>query len=388
VKNEPTADPATGEKLRLTRYERDESPLLIFPRSSEETQDRAPICWQSVHGGYWAVRGYREAREVLASASHFSSRQTLLEALIFREAPIGPAIVSRNLDPPLHGEYRRLLGRLMASGARRAGRLLAQTVVAEVLQPSNLKDTTDFNETFAVPVAAKVLFRFIGLPRDEESEFVELAQLFARSRYLDGSPGAPVSSRIRSLSETEPSWMNAYIRRRITSGLIGVLISMDWRAHFTSREDEAAEIFFDFIQAGLTQIPTVLRNAIRHLVANRNDRQALLANPGLAPRMVDELLRLYPISFPARIVRRDIVVANTELHVGEVVLPFIRSANRDASVFHQPHRVLLDRANPREHLSFGAGPHYCLGAALTHDILTESLASADRIIRNYQLLAA
>lgn len=375
-----------GEKLRLARHERDEPPLLMFPGSPEEMENPPPVCWQSAHGGYWTVLRYREAREVLAGADHFSPRQTMFEALLSREAPIGLSAVPRNLDPPLHGEYRRLLNRVVALGARRAGKHLVQSVVAEVLKSSGQNEPLDFYDRFAIPVIAKVLFRFIGLPAEEETEFVEQAQFFARVRYMGGGSAGLIISRTRDLmSQIEQSWMNVYLRRRVTSGLMSVLMSTDWRSHFGSREDEAAAIFFDFVQAGLTQIPVVLRNGIRYLVAKNDDRDALLANPGLAPHMADELLRLYPISFPARIVRRDVVVADVKLHVGEVVLPLIGFANRDASVFEQPHRLLPDRAHPRAHLSFGVGPHYCLGATLAHDILTESLGSADLIIRNYQL---
>lgn len=388
MKTGPTAVPA-GRKLRLARHEMaDTPPFLLFPGSPEEMENPAPICWQDLHGGYWAALGHRETRTVLADAHHFSTGQTVFEALLSHEAPMGAPAIPRNLDPPLHGEYRQLLSRLLALGSKRAGNSLAQSVVAEVLSSSDQNEPLDFHDKFTVPVVAKILFRVLGLPPEEEAEFAEQAILFGHYRYIGGGSRDLVVSRIQTtLPEIEHSWLYMYISRRVTCGLMGVLMSNDWNAHFSTREHETAAMFFDLVQGGLTQIPMVLRNGIQHLVANRDDLQALLADPGLARHMADEMLRLYPISTPVRTVRRDVVLADAELHVGEVVLPLLGFANRDASTFEQPHRVLLDRANPRAHLSFGTGPHRCLGAAITQDIFTASLASAERLLRNYQLLA-
>jgi cytochrome P450 len=394
----------TGSGPRREGFALHESgPLVLVPSSFQELRAQGPVCWQEAHGGFWVAWRYREVHEILTDSERFSSRQTLEQALLSSGAGTGMSAMPLHLDPPLHGEYRRLLSRLVASASLRAGKSLVASAVDEVLGAAR-RDGTPFMEGFAVPMITKVLFRFVGFPADDESRFIEHAHSFLRSRELDagvedgGSTHADLSPPVSSdtlpteAQLLEGSWMEEYVRgmvagnrHRDAGGLLGLLMSTDWRAHFDSRAAEATRMLMDFLQAGLIHTPLALRNGIGHLAANRDDQVALLARPALAPRMADELLRLYPLAFPVRTVRRDTLLAGVKLHVGDVVLALIGLANRDETVFEHPDRVLLSRPNRRRHLAFGAGPHYCLGAALAHEILTVSFASRDRILRRFAL---
>src|SRR5262245_17024982 len=94
----------------------------------------------------------------------------------------------RELDPPLHGQYRRLLTGLIASASQRAGKSLVASTVAEVLSAAR-PDGTPFMAGFAVPVTTKVIFRFTGLPAEDETVFVEQAHSFLRSSEPDAEFG-------------------------------------------------------------------------------------------------------------------------------------------------------------------------------------------------------
>jgi cytochrome P450 len=305
------------------------------------------------------------------------------------------------MDPPVHDEYRRFLNRLVVLASRHAGKPLVRSVVNEVIEASHLIGAQDMTRGFAIPVVARTLFRYIGFPGEDEEEFLSHAQSFIRSHHAvhvgprsgDAQSSDPFQVRLPDQDQawTEYRWMRDYIRlqvRRVQpsgkNGLLGLLKATDWKTHFDTHEAEAATILMEFVQAGLMNTSLALRKGLEHLVANHNDREALLEHRSLAPCMTDELLRIYPLSTPARTVRRDVEWAGVKLHVGEIVLPLLDMANHDATVFEQPGRVILGRRNRSLHLAFGAGPHYCLGASLARSILAASFASIDRIIRHYE----
>ena len=76
-----------------------------------------------------------------------------------------------------------------------------------------------------------------------------------------------------------------------------------------------------------------------------------------------------------RIATQDVLLGETTIREGEVVVPLITVANRDPDAFPEPHRFDVTRTGPAPHLAFGHGPHYCLGAALAHLELQIALGS-------------
>ena len=110
------------------------------------------------------------------------------------------------------------------------------------------------------------------------------------------------------------------------------------------------------------------RNAISRgmlaLIEHPEEREKLRSNPELWPRAVEEILRW---STPVRVLRRtllkDAELAGQRMREGDSVLLLYCSANRDEAVFDEPYAFRVDRT-PNDHLTFGLGPHFCLGASL------------------------
>jgi cytochrome P450 len=107
-----------------------------------------------------------------------------------------------------------------------------------------------------------------------------------------------------------------------------------------------------------------LTGAVYALSLHPDQRDRLRANPELLPRALDEVLRWWPpvIQF-RRTATEDTTLAGQRIAKGDKVVIFYASANRDEAVFSDPDRFVIDR-DPNPHLSFGVGPHFCLGAAL------------------------
>jgi cytochrome P450 len=119
------------------------------------------------------------------------------------------------------------------------------------------------------------------------------------------------------------------------------------------------------LAAGFETTVNLLGNGIR-LLLNNPDQLALLRNDeSLWPNAVEEILRFdSPVQMSARMAKTDTTVAGTTVRRGELVIIYLAAANRDPAVFTDPNHFDIRRTNAGKHLSFSAGRHFCLGAAL------------------------
>jgi cytochrome P450 family 142 subfamily A polypeptide 1 len=114
----------------------------------------------------------------------------------------------------------------------------------------------------------------------------------------------------------------------------------------------------------------VISGGVYQLLADRTRWEALLADRSLLPSAIEEMLRwVSPIKNMARQATEDVVLAGQSIRKGEKLLLLYPSANRDEAVFEDPFRFDI-RRSPNEHLAFGFGPHFCLGASLARLELT------------------
>ena len=119
------------------------------------------------------------------------------------------------------------------------------------------------------------------------------------------------------------------------------------------------------LAAGFETTVNLLGNGITLLREHPDQLDVLRNQPDLWPNAVDEVLRLDPpVLLTGRGCMRNTVVAGVPVPAGAVVTTILAGANRDPDVFTDPHRFDVARENAHEHVSFSAGRHYCLGAAL------------------------
>jgi cytochrome P450 len=119
------------------------------------------------------------------------------------------------------------------------------------------------------------------------------------------------------------------------------------------------------LAAGFETTVNLLGNGVALLKQNPDQLDRLRAEPELWPNAVEEVLRLDPpVLLTGRICARDTEVAGHPVRAGALVTTLLAGANRDPEVFDEPTRFDVARENAREHVSFSAGRHYCLGASL------------------------
>lgn len=358
-------------------------------------RESVPVCWVEeppVGGwpggpGYWAVLRHADVKHVLRSPELFSSH---LGATQIRD-PDTPAdlefarAMMLNQDPPDHSRLRRIVA---AAFTPRALAELAEAVdgrVRELIEEVRPAGRADF-----VPLAADLpvwtLARVMGVPEQdrlllldwanrvigyqdadyahsstvEPAALTELgrAALAHRPTTRTAPDGRPVNPRSRAALADMFAYAHGLARRPAPGGLL----SRTLEAGLTAEEFET--MFFLFAVAGNETVRNGLPGGLYTLLSHPEQYQLLCANPGLVPSAVEEMLRHWaPVTDFRRTATRDVELGGRTIRRGDKVVVYHASANRDAEVFPEPDRFDITRS-PNDHVSFGHGPHFCLGAQL------------------------
>ncbi|MGA5817810.1 cytochrome P450 [Kitasatospora sp. NPDC094028] len=361
-----------------------------------ELRRAAPVWWveePAVAGwpggtGYWAVLRHADVKHVLRHADVFSSH---LGATQVRD-PDTPAdldfvrAMMLNQDPPDHSRLRRIVAGAFTPRALAeltdavAGRV--RELVAEV-RPDGATDLVRLVADLPVWTLARVM----GVPEQDRQLLVDWANRvigyqdadYAQSSTADPDTltdlgraalahrpaarttpdGRPVNPRSR------PALADMYAYAHGLAQAPGESRGILARAlHAGLTADEFETMFFLFAVAGNETVRNGLPGALLTLFDHPGQYRLLRERPELTGPAVEELLRFWP---PVMNIRRTAAV-DTELggrpiRRGDKVVVYHASANRDETVFPEPDRLDLTRT-PNDHVSFGYGPHFCVGAQL------------------------
>jgi cytochrome P450 len=246
-----------------------------------------------------------------------------------------------------------------------------------------IRDATgrvDLLSAFADPIPNTVIARIAGIPPfpGDESRFRTLAQDILR-RYVFFADEANIQRGNAALEELAEWILKLTADRRLerSEDLVSDLIHNP--TEFDPMTDHEIMTFItSLISAGSETTTLGACHMFRHLFAHPDQLALVRRDPGLAPNAVREALR-YDFGSLAAVTPRyaleDIELHGKTIRKGDSIMLSPASANRDESIFPDPHRFDVTR-DAREALTFGHGPHYCLGANLAMQELTFMLEAA------------
>jgi cytochrome P450 len=184
------------------------------------------------------------------------------------------------------------------------------------------------------------------------------AALAQRPTTHVGSDGRPINPRSRAALAD----MFAYAHSLAEQPRPGSLLARMREGGLSADEFETA--FFLFAVAGNETVRNGLPGGLYTLLSHPEQQQLLLHEPELLASAVEEMLRFWPpvVDF-RRTATQDVELAGVRIRRGQKVVVYHASANRDETVFPDPDRFDITRT-PNDHVSFGFGPHFCLGAQL------------------------
>lgn len=391
---------------------RDDDLLAIFDSATyqvgaphaaiDRLRAEGPVVWvpePALHGwpagpGYWAVLGHAETKEVLRDAGRFSSHLggTQLRDPARTEDLDFVRQMMLNQDPPDHSRVRGLLSKAFIPRAIAAIEdeisLRAESLVAEVADRGRCDLVVDVVGDLPVAVLAAVL----GMPDEDRGLLYDWSNRvigyqdadYASSDSFDPNSGTDMA-RAALAQRPKPDANGALPDPRSRAGLSdmyayahalaeyrrtepgGDIVSLLLQAEFdgtTLSTDEFETLFFLFAVAGNETLRNGIPGGMLTLFEHPDQYRLLIDKPELLPGAVEEMLRFWPpvIHF-RRTATRDTELGGAAIAAGDKVAVYHLAANRDPSVFAEPHRFDITRRD-NDHLSFGFGPHFCIGSHL------------------------
>ena len=260
------------------------------------------------------------------------------------------------IDPPDHRKYRNIVDPVVSPQGVLALedkiRKLANDLIDEVID----KGGCTFDEAFGRPLPVSVFLDLMGLPQDMRDTFVTWAVdlLHSNDRAIMGATMKLISDYLKQvIAEKQANPDDAVISRIAHAAPEGKPLS---------EKEIFGFVIFLFI-AGLDTVFATLNNIWLYLAENPDKRREIIADPDNIDSQVEELLRVWSVTFSGRTVAQDVELRGVQLKKGDKLTCILPACNFDPEVFPNPTEVNFQR--PRKTiLAFTVGAHSCMGAHL------------------------
>ena len=326
-------------------------PYSFFPAMHEKVP---PIYYEvSPFGNMWALIKHEDALFALRHAEYFSTE----DATPFPRDPQDYFhFLPIEVDPPDHRKYRNIVDPLVSPKGvlqlEDSIRSLANELIDDVID----KGECEFDEAFGRPLPVLVFLDLMGLPRDMCATFVEwaIALLHSNDRAIMGETMVKIGEYLKgAIAEKEAA---------PDEGMISRIVTAEFDGRPISEKEKFGFVIFLFI-AGLDTVFATLNNIWLWLARNPQRRQEIIDDPDNINAQVEELLRVFSVTFSGRTVKQDIEMRGVRMKKGDKVTSILPACNYDPEVFPNPREV--DFSRPKKIiLAFTVGVHSCMGAHL------------------------
>lgn len=343
-------------------------PFSFYKQSREEE----PIFY-SEELGYWVVTRFQDIKDIFFNWQAFASenaQQPLkpilpkAKALMDEGGLVGLSGLSGRI-PPDHTRIRKVVS--MAFNIPRIKKLepRIRALAIDMIEKIRPNGEAEIIRELAYDLPAFVIFMLLGVPNED----VQQVKSWAESRLLLTWGDLSEDEQLVHAENMVRYWN--YCQALVSSrkddpqdDLPSALVNLQKEGHeITDRE--IAAICYSMLFAGHETTTSLLGNGIRELLKHRESWEAICQNPALIPNAVEEILRYSPsIVTWRRRAKEDIEISGVSFKNGDNILLVMGSGNRDEAVFTEGEVFNIERPNAAQHLSMGAGIHFCLGAPL------------------------
>ncbi|MGC4947823.1 cytochrome P450 family protein [Streptomyces sp. DT224] len=320
----------------------------------------------------WLVTRYADARQALADsrlsknpAHHAGPAHAKGKTGIPGERKAELMTHLLNIDPPDHTRLRRLVSK--AFTPRRIAQFAprVQELTDRLIDGFVEKGEADLIHEFAFPLPIYAICDLLGVPREDQDDFRDWAGMMIRHG------GGPRGGVARSVKKMRAYLLELIHRKREDLGddlISGLIRASDHGEHLT--ENEAAAMAFILLFAGFETTVNLIGNGVHTLLSHPAERERLqrslvAGDTGLLATGIEELLRYDgPVELATwRFATEPLTIGGQRVKAGDPVLVVLAAADRDPERFAGPDTLDLSRSD-NQHLGYGHGIHYCLGAPL------------------------
>ena len=357
-----------------------ECPFQIY----RQLQDEAPV-WQMPGTNVFVVTRYSDIRDIIRDPARFSSSFGALlnagasnkevDAIYGQGYEMVETLLTQ--DPPRHRVYRNLVNKVFSNKRIEGMRDYIQSITDELIDGWIDDGEVDLMNRLCVPLPIYVIADQLGVPR---------AELPLIKKWSDAS-----ASRLGRLANEEQQIQNAKdivefqhyfadlidrMRESPEDNIISDLANNTIDEGRLLTKPEALGMIQQILVAGNETSTAGIAGGVVLLIENPAEQTKLRSNPDLIPGAVEEILRLEtPTSGMWRTATEDTEVGGVPIPKGAFLMVRFAAGNRDESVFSCGHEMKVDRDNASNHLAFGQGTHFCLGAQLARSEMQIALGS-------------
>lgn len=345
-----------------------------------ELRAKCPVAHSDAFGGFWIATRHADIKAILDDPAEFTTT--------VRNVVPGASATGRrpplHLDPPEHTPYRRAIDRALGASRLAAIEPVIERHVAMLLDSYIAAGGGDFVEGFGSPLPALLFADWFQLSADQTDLLWRTAKDFVKAwEAFDVAAVSKASEILYDLARDLIAARRAAPLDPDFDPVSSLLAATDADGNPLPHEMLVGCVR-QILVVGLVAPPVFLGSVAVHLARHPELADRLRAAPERIDAAVEEFLRLYtPYRGFARTTRNGTELGGRRIEPGEPIALAYASANRDEAVFESPDEFRLDRANVRDHLAFGRGPHRCAGMAMARMefriALRELLARTRRI---------
>jgi cytochrome P450 len=326
----------------------------------------APVYWHPERAGrgFWVVSKYDDVMSVSLAPKIFSSGHggTMLRDFEGDELEANRAIML-NMDAPRHTRFRRLVN--VGFAPKMVSRLAPhiRELANRIIDVVAARGECDFVTEIAAEMPLQVIAQMIGVPLEDRHKVFEWSNRligFDDPEYTHSQADGHVASMEMFMYANQ---LAVERRQNPRDDLVSVLMNAEVDGEKLS-EVEFDSFFLLLAVAGNETTRNLISGGMLALFENPAQRARLQADAALLPTAVEEMLRwVSPVMFFRRTAMQDTELRGQRIREGDRVTVWYGSANRDEEIFTAADRFDVGRS-PNEHLAFGIGHHFCLGANL------------------------
>jgi len=345
---------------------------------------------------YWVVTGYDDVKAIFRDHDTYTAANTISPIVPFSQAvkrllaegDYSPEPVLSNNVPPSHSRIRALVNRLFKPRRMKRFAPAISQIAERAVERVNGRAPVDIVAGLTFEYPAYVLFHVLGVP-DADVPRVK-AWAGNRIKLYYGKPSA--EEQIEMTGRLIPFWhyvvdlVRSKLERPaddLTSDLIRIRDGDDQVLTL----NEIASCMITLLVAGHETTTAQINNALLHCLSQRELWQRLCERPETIPQFLEEMMRYDPsVCAWRRLAARDSVISGVEIPAGASLLLMLNAANRDEKIFPDPEAIIPARDNLKDHLAFGYGIHYCVGAPLARLEMAILLETLTRELPGLRLL--
>ena len=362
VEPEPLSQPLGAIDVSDPALYEEDTWRPLFARLRRE----APVhyCPVSRYGPYWSVTRYRDIMAVELDHATYSSQ---LGGIQVEDQPAGMQRASFiRMDPPRHTTQRKTVAPVAAPNNLASYAVKIRERTRAVLDALPRNETFDWVDKVSIELTTMMLATLFDFPWEERRKLTYWSDVAICNVNAPDAPVRSEEERFAELLSMAEVFKGLWHERANASPRLDLISMM---AHGEGTRDMPAMEFVGnlalLIVGGNDTTRNSMSGGLLALWENPNELAKLRADPGLVANFVAEAIRYQtPVIHMRRTATRDAELAGQRIREGDKVVMWYISGNRDESAIENPDAFIVDRAKPRQHLSYGAGIHRCVGDRL------------------------